>query len=308
MSYKDSYNRHNEWYNKHFPSQESKIDIYKKSKLLGKQNLANWLQNIFFCTLDPLLQQKNKNWLTLGDAYGFDAQYILHSDNQALATDLNTDFLNIALKEGIISACKAENAENLSFDDDSFDYVLCKESYHHFPRPYTAVYEMIRVARSAVVIIEPQDPVIKMPLLLFFNNVFAAFPNLISKVWKNRFSYEPVGNFVYKVSEREFEKITAGLGLKVVAFKKINPNFWFKGAEYVTKTNKKYVFRFIQIKKKLLDFLVKIKIIPAQTLVSIIFKTPPDSATINLLKQDGYKLVTIPKNPYLDSLSNPPPR
>jgi SAM-dependent methyltransferase len=37
-----------------------------------------------------------------------------------------------------------ENAEQLSFEDESFDFVLCKEAYHHFPRPMIALYEMIR--------------------------------------------------------------------------------------------------------------------------------------------------------------------
>lgn len=39
--------------------------------------------------------------------------------------------------------------------------------------------------------------------------------------------------------------------------------------------------------------------IRAQTLVSIIFKIAPDNDTINSLKKNGYRLVYIPKNPYL---------
>lgn len=299
MSYRNSYNRHNEWYDKQFPSEDSKIEVYQRRRNIEKNSLANWLQDIFFECLSPLLHKKDKKWLTVGDAYGFDAEYILNSKNQALATDLNTKFLNIAQREGIISECKAENAEQLSFADNSFDYVLCKESYHHFPRPYTAVYEMLRVAQSAVVIMEPQDPVSKMPFLLFLSNLLATYPNNLRKIWKNQFSYEPVGNFVYKVSEREFEKVAAGLGLRLVAFKTINPSFWFKGAEFVSMKNKKKLFLYIKLKKTILDFLVKIKFLPAQTLVSIIFKIVPDNDTINSLKKNGYRLVYIPKNPYL---------
>lgn len=43
--------------------------------------------------------------------------------------------------------------------DDAFDYVLCKDSYHHMPRPMIALYQMLRVARRAVVLIEPPGPV-----------------------------------------------------------------------------------------------------------------------------------------------------
>ncbi|WP_316845959.1 class I SAM-dependent methyltransferase [Pedobacter psychrodurus] len=300
MRHNESYNRHNKWYNEHFPSESAKSDLYEKARATGKNNVAHWLQQLFFSCLDPLLDKKDRNWLTVGDAYGFDAQYILNSGNRALATDLNTDFLNIAQKEGIINACAAENAEKLTQADNSFDFVLCKESYHHFPRPYAAMYEMIRVARSGVVVMEPQDPVSKMPLLLMLSNVFARNGRFFNKLWKNRFSFEPVGNFVYKVSEREFEKMAAGLGLPMVGFKKINPNYWFKGADSISTDQHNRQFFFIKMKKLLLDALVKLKAMPSQVLTTVIFKQLPDEYTINLLKKNGYHLVYIPENPYLN--------
>ncbi|WP_158308790.1 methyltransferase domain-containing protein [Desulfocurvibacter africanus] len=50
-----------------------------------------------------------------------------------------------------------ENAEKLSFANGSYDYLLCKEAFHHFPRPMIALYEMLRVARKGIVLIEPND-------------------------------------------------------------------------------------------------------------------------------------------------------
>lgn len=169
-----SYDLHNQWYNKHFPTNSSKTALYEKYRSAGKNNIAHWLQQIFFNCLDPLLKAQAQSWLTVGDAYGFDAQYIAASGNRSLATDLNTDLLAVALQQGVIEAYAAENAEKLSFEDNHFDYVLCKESYHHFPRPYAAMYEMIRVARKGVVVIEPQDPVVRMPLLLLLRNLLAS--------------------------------------------------------------------------------------------------------------------------------------
>ncbi len=299
MHHHQSYKLHNNWYNQLFPTDCDKTEYYKKVEATGKNNVAHWLQQLFFNCLDPLLSLKNQHWLTIGDAYGFDAQYIIRSGNEALATDLNTDFLNVALKEGIINACAAENAEKLSCNDNSYDFVLCKESYHHFPRPYAAMYEMIRVAKTGVVVIEPQDPVTKMPILLMLNNLFARNSTLLDKIWKNRFSFEPVGNFVYKVSEREFEKLAGGLALPMVGFKKINPNYWFKGAETVpTHRSNKQFFR-IKIKKLFFDTMVHLRAMPAQVLTTIIFKQLPDDDTITLLKKSGYRLVHIPKNPHL---------
>ncbi|RZM07622.1 MAG: class I SAM-dependent methyltransferase, partial [Pedobacter sp.] len=230
MFHQESYARHSEWYNLHFPGRVEKLNYYKQKKDAGRSTVASWLQQLFFDCLDPLLSRED-SWLTVGDAYGFDAEYIIAKGSKALATDLSTDFLAVAKQQGIIQDFAAENAERLSFAGNQFDYVLSKESYHHFPRPYAAMYEMVRVARKGVVIIEPQDPVSKMPSLLFLTNMLASRTSLLNRAWKNRFSYEPVGNFVYKVSEREFEKFAAGLGLAMVAFKHINPNFYSAGTE-----------------------------------------------------------------------------
>lgn len=301
MFNQESYDRHGEWYNQHFPTETDKVTYFKKAKELNADNVAVWLQSLFFKCIDPLLNKTNQRWLTVGDAYGFDAQYIISKGSNAVATDLNADFLSVAKSEGIVEEYAAENAERLSFKDNSFDFVLCKESYHHFPRPYAALYEMIRVAHTGIMIIEPQDPVSKMPLILFLNNILAKAPKLLNKVWKNRFSFEPVGNFVYKVSEREFEKFAAGLGLPLVAFKNLNPNFYFKGAENLKTNSKDTKFLKLKAKKKLLDILVSLKLIPGQVLSTIVFKRVPDQHIIDGLKADGYHLVYIPKNPYTNA-------
>src|SRR5690606_20250729 len=162
MFNKESYERHGDWYNQQFPTEDAKTAYLRKSQNPKiKNNIGIWLQSIFFNCLDPLLKSEDQTWLTIGDAYGFDAQYINEKGNEATASDLNTDFLKIAQQEGIITNYSSQNAEHLSFEDHQFDYLLCKEAYHHFPRPYAALYEMIRVAKKGIVIIEPQDPISK---------------------------------------------------------------------------------------------------------------------------------------------------
>ena len=39
--------------------------------------------------------------------------------------------------------------------DNSVDFVQCKESFHHFPRPMVSFYEMMRVARYGVLCASP---------------------------------------------------------------------------------------------------------------------------------------------------------
>jgi ubiquinone/menaquinone biosynthesis C-methylase UbiE len=302
MFQEESYHKHGNWYNSLFPTEESKKAFFQKFKDAGQNTINTWLQSIQFSCLDPLISKPGLSWLTVGDAYGLDANYIISkgNDNLAHASDLQSDFLKISHQEGFITGFSAENAERLSFEDNSFDYVLCKETYHHFPRPYMAVYEMLRVAKKGVMMIEPQDPVTKMPVFLFVANILAAINDkLVQKVWKNRFSYEPVGNFVYKVSEREFEKLAAGLNLRLVAFKRINSNFYYKGAESTMANPGNRKFQKLKIKKRILDLLVSLKLCSSQVLTSLIFKETPHEQEQQQLKNAGYHLVHIPKNPYL---------
>lgn len=296
----DSYNRHSNWYTNLFPEKEQKIAWLNGIKTY-KGTINHWLQNQFFECVKPITKYKNASWLTVGDAYGHDANYLIENGVQnVIASDISDEFLAVSKEVGIVEQYTAENAENLSFENNSIDYILCKETYHHFPRPYAALYEMIRVAKKGIVIIEPQDPIIKMPFLLFMTNILEKIKHgLVNKIWKNRFSYEAVGNFVYKVSEREMEKFAAGINLPMVAIKNFNPNFWFRGSEKIPAKKSEKKFRKILFKKGLRDFLSNFGIVPSQSLSIIIFKTLPEIELQNSLKKDGYKLIEIPKNPYL---------
>lgn len=288
---------HADWYNQQFPGQKSKQDYYQKLKNQNSPNISSWLQQLFFDGLNPLLKKKGQSWLTVGDAYGLDARYISSQYNLATASDLSEDMLKVAKQNGFIEHYTAQNAESLTFGDAYFDYILCKESYHHFPRPYAALYEMLRVCKKGFVLMEPQDPVSKMPLLLALLNLSTTFAKKASNsLWKNRFSYEPVGNFVYKISERELEKFAAALGLPLVAHRHINPNFYFKGCEQLGLTSRKFCS--IRLKKQILDLLVYLRLLPGQVLCSVVFKDSPGPDLIEDLISQGYRIVEIPKNPY----------
>ncbi|MFJ4977694.1 class I SAM-dependent methyltransferase [Streptomyces coeruleorubidus] len=50
------------------------------------------------------------------------------------------------------------NAENMAeIPDSSYDLVLVQDGLHHLPRPVLGFTEMLRVARKAVIVIEPHD-------------------------------------------------------------------------------------------------------------------------------------------------------
>lgn len=99
---------------------------------------------------------------------------------------------------------------------------------------------MLRVSQKAVILIEPIDILSKIPLLLSLKNFCDIFsPNLINYIWKNRYSWEIVGNYVFKISEREIEKIAMGIGLPCIAFKVIHVFLTIKQNTYEVPVNKK---------------------------------------------------------------------
>ena len=50
-----------------------------------------------------------------------------------------------------------ENSECLSLASQSFDLVICKEGIHHLARPVLGVYEMLRITRDSILVIEPSE-------------------------------------------------------------------------------------------------------------------------------------------------------
>ncbi len=61
-----------------------------------------------------------------------------------------------------------QNIEKLSLVSKSYDFVFCKEALHHLPRPVLGLYEMLRVCKQAVIIIEPYETFLGK-ILEFFN-------------------------------------------------------------------------------------------------------------------------------------------
>jgi ubiquinone/menaquinone biosynthesis C-methylase UbiE len=147
---------------------------------------------------EVLHSAKTCSWLTIGDGAGTDAWMMNQAGyGDVLATDLDDTVLKETHRRGHIKRFQIANAERLDLPDNSVDYILCKEALHHMSRPYAAIYDMLRVARFGVVIIEPQDPWVDWPCL--------------TDVTKPH--YEPVGNYVYQFSFREIEKIAYGMNM-----------------------------------------------------------------------------------------------
>jgi ubiquinone/menaquinone biosynthesis C-methylase UbiE len=295
-----SYQSHETWFEKQYPSQDERVNSIKKwLKNIDNQTIGYWLHSRLFGLAKPLIKQ-NETWLTVGDGYGFDGHFLKQNGAIVTATDIGGSFLPLSVEHKLIDNYSIENVEKLSFADNSFDYAFCKEAYHHFPRAYMGVYEMIRVSKKGIILIEPQDPLTKMPLMLAVKNILDRFgPTLLQKYWKNRYSFEEVGNYVFKLSDREMEKLAMGMNLPAIAFKGINNMYWKPEIDEEIAQESNSAFKKLSQKLSFHNLLCKLGIIPFQVLSAVIFKTLPDSDTICRLKNDGYLYYEFPKNPYL---------
>lgn len=176
----------------------------------------HWRHRRFMEPLIDVLQTRDDAWLTVGDGCGHDSWILLNEGfRDVLSTDIGAGTLRRSLAEGHIQKYAQANAEDLPFADGQFDGVLCKEAYHHMRRPYLGVYEMLRVARRAVVLIEPQDQ-------------WADFP---TRAGEPRHAYERVGNYVYSMSRREVQKLALGLNLPGYACKNLQ-DVYIAGCEF----------------------------------------------------------------------------
>lgn len=176
----------------------------------------HWRHRRFLEPVLDVLQTRDDTWVTIGDGSGHDTWMMLNDGfKDVLTTDIGDGTLKRSLAEGHIRKFAQANAENLQFPDNEFDGVLCKEAFHHMRRPYMALYEMIRVARRAVVLIEPQDQ-------------WADFPPRAGRAAP---SYERVGNYVYSLSQREVQKLCLGLNLPGYACKNMQ-DVYIQGCEF----------------------------------------------------------------------------
>ena len=148
----------------------------------------------FFQNIPP------STFLTLGDSYcGREAAHIkrINPAHHVHASDWQPCLIQLAKDKGLVDEFSEQDMNNLKFEDNSFDFVFTKESLHHLSKPYAGIYEMLRVAKKGVILIEPSG----------------------ENEGKLRFSgVEPVGNYVFGFTAHELVKVGLSYGIRHFAF------------------------------------------------------------------------------------------
>jgi SAM-dependent methyltransferase len=256
-------------------------------------------------------------WLTVGDGrFGLDSIRIRRLGfTSVLPTDIGDGLLEQSFRRGLITEYRVENAERMSLADNSFDVVFCKESYHHFPRGPLALYEMLRVAQHAVILVEPRDYCIDRPanrsigplgfcrgLLTWALQRAGIGRKPLSLKERHQLgdvpAYESVGNYVYTISSRELEKTALGMNLPAVALKGLNDHYE-KGVETTLAERESELFQKLQRNIANGDRLSKSGIGSTSMLMAIMFKSLPDVRTRQFLVDNDWLILDLPRNPYL---------
>jgi hypothetical protein len=214
-------------------SQELHIEMLDKMKdkgfssslhnpdLLDTKRHYTMLDNII-----PIINAfgKETKWLTIGDHHGREAIYLKRKDvNHVICSSLKHQFgdgiLNYSGMESETNFNKVNEVINLDVETmnlvTNVDFTLCKETFHHFPRPMLGLYKMLESSKKGIVLIEPQE-----------NMQFVESFGQINNEDKISNPYEKIGNFKYEINIREVCKAAWALYLPHVIVKGFNDPYW----------------------------------------------------------------------------------
>jgi len=279
-------------------AQEESVSKKIISSWLKLDTVDSWRHQRMYSYLNSILDiYKGNRWLTVGDGrYGTDAHYLLQRGVQVTASSIDDTLLKKAKKIGFIHTFRKENAECLSFKDNSFDFVLCKESLHHFLRPYIGLYEMLRVTRKGVILIEPNDVEHNLTII---QTLFCVFKTYIKKLIriKEPSRYETVGNYIFRISLEEIEKVALSLDFPIIITKGIN-DIYLKNGEF-QKAGISLSHTILKIKIWALDALCYLGLLKPNILFIAIMKKTVTEKEKKLFKEKGYSVHSLSRNPYL---------
>ncbi|MFA6540359.1 MAG: class I SAM-dependent methyltransferase [Bacteroidota bacterium] len=153
-----------------------------------------------------------------------------------------------------------QNAQQLTFKDNSFDFVVIHAALHHCSSPHQALLEMYRVAREEIIAFESRDSI----LMKIFEklNISQTFEH--AAVYANSGKYggmnnTDIPNYVYRWTEREVEKTINAFS----PFGKNKFSYWY--SHDLPRANK-------LLKDQFLKSLLIVLLLPAYKIFTLLFK------------------------------------
>jgi len=100
------------------------------------------------------------------------------------------------------------DAEKLDLKDGAYDWVVIHAGLHHLAVPALGICEMFRVARQGILCFESRDSwLMKLSVRLGLTSEYELEPAFLSEAAVGGYRNGPIPNYVYRWTEREFEKV-----------------------------------------------------------------------------------------------------
>lgn len=257
-----------------------------------------WRHERLYRPLSPLIENNpDADWLTIGDSGGDAFWLSQHHAKRVVASSLTVHQLRSLSAKGFLRdiEIRALDAHRLDVPDETFDFTICKEAYHHFERPAVAVYEMLRVSRKAVVLLcEPCCSDRWYPLDSLKRALKIA---LRTGTGCSNPEFEKSGNYVYGLSLKETTKIATALQIGPLLHVHVS-DFWVPAVASRDRSD-------VLAKTVMHAAIGTQNLLSGAHLVSwgkisiILFKSSPSSSTLNSLKRAGLRQTPVPRNPYI---------
>ena len=170
-----------------------------------------------------------------------------------------------------------QDAENLTYPNNTFDYVVTHAALHHCYSPHRALLSMYAVARKGIIFFEARDSAImRIASYFHFTQNYEH-----SAVFYNDMSYGGVKNtcvpnYIYRWTEREVEKTIRSFAPCV------EPEIFYRYASDIPISlvlEKKGKAKHFLVKKLWFLFLLFVKIFPKQQNLFACFIKKPDKNT-----------------------------
>ncbi len=156
-------------------------------------------------------------------------------------SDLSNTVCEVAVRRDPRLKARPLNAEETGLPSQSFDIVVVQDGLHHLQRPVQGFTEMLRVASSAVIFLEPHDSLVG---------------RLIGTKWETN---GPAVNYVFRWTKRLVQDATCSY-LGRSAFENLSFSFWHHNVVLARVGQRLgdggFAIAFIKIVKACLDFLL----------------------------------------------------